>query len=423
MKNIYLFLFFFFISSCGGGGGGGSEAVPQNNPPAITNSAFTFNVLENQNLAFVLQASDPDEDSITFQIIGGSDQSSFVINNSGQVLFLSSPDYENPSDANLDNSYEVAIRAFDGNLYSSSYDFTVNITNDESDDESDNSSAVCSDQSESTSYCTIDWDNLEREFYVVFPESFSSDQSHPLIISLHGGADYADANMEYTGFTQINDQNNFVLIFPQGTVAEGKGDTGWYSGGDCSNLEVCDISFIEKLIDYSIEELSIDPGRVYVSGFSNGAFMAYTTACFLSNKVAAVAPVSGSLSPEDYESCDPQRPIPVIHLHGEDDSAIPVQGGDFITPLQLVSNYWSSVNQCNENITTSGEDLNGDGYAWYSEISTNCQEGVSVNFTYLENFDHNWPSTESDKGIGSDIDGATFIWDFLSLYDINGLIN
>ena len=28
--------------------------------------------------------------------------------------------------------------------------------------------------------------------------------------------------MEYTGFTQINDQNNFVLIFPQGTVAEGK---------------------------------------------------------------------------------------------------------------------------------------------------------------------------------------------------------
>ena len=284
MKNIYFFLFLVFISSCGGGGGGGSEAVPQNNPPTITNSTFTFSALENQNLAFVLQASDPDGDSITFQITGGSDQSSFTINDSGQVLFLSSPDYENPSDVNLDNSYEVAIRAFDGNLYSSSYDFTVNITNDESDDGSNNSSAVCTDQAESTSYCTIDWDNLEREFYVVFPGSFSSDKSYPLVISLHGGADYADANMEYTGFTQINDQNNFVLIFPQGTVAEGKGDTGWYSGGDCSNLEVCDISFIEKLIDYSIEELSIDPGRVYVSGFSNGAFMAYTTAAILKLK-------------------------------------------------------------------------------------------------------------------------------------------
>ena len=175
MKNIYFFLFLVFISSCGGGGGGGSEAVPQNNPPTITNSTFTFSALENQNLAFVLQASDPDGDSITFQITGGSDQSSFSINDSGQVLFLSSPDYENPSDANLDNTYEVAIRAFDGNLYSSSYDFTVSITNDESDDGSNNSSAVCTDQSESTSYCTIDWDNLEREFYVVFPGSFSSE--------------------------------------------------------------------------------------------------------------------------------------------------------------------------------------------------------------------------------------------------------
>ena len=151
MKNIYFFLFLVFISSCGGGGGGGSEAVPQNNPPTITNSTFTFSALENQNLAFVLQASDPDGDSITFQITGGSDQSSFTINDSGQVLFLSSPDYENPSDANLDNTYEVAIRAFDGNLYSSSYDFTVNITNDESDDGSNNSSAVCTDQAESTS--------------------------------------------------------------------------------------------------------------------------------------------------------------------------------------------------------------------------------------------------------------------------------
>ena len=55
---------------------------------------------------------------LLFKLLGGSDQTSFTINNLGQVLFLSSPDYENPSDSNLDNSYEVAIRAFDGSLYS-----------------------------------------------------------------------------------------------------------------------------------------------------------------------------------------------------------------------------------------------------------------------------------------------------------------
>ena len=117
MKKAYLFLFTFLISSCGGGGSGGSEEIPQNSPPTITNSVNTINVLENQTLAFTLQASDPDGDNISFEITGGADQSVFTINNSDQVLFLSPPDFENPSDADIDNSYGVSIRAFDGSLY------------------------------------------------------------------------------------------------------------------------------------------------------------------------------------------------------------------------------------------------------------------------------------------------------------------
>ena len=56
--------------------------------------------------------------------------------------------------------------------------------------------------------------------------------------------------------------------------------------------------------------------------------MVYTLACFLSNKVAAFAPVSGSMSPDDYQICNPQRPIPVIHIHGTSDDSIPIQGND-----------------------------------------------------------------------------------------------
>ena len=422
MKKLPIILS-IILSSCGGGGGGGTDSNEiQNNPPTINNSNFTYDVVENQTQAFSVNASDPDNDVIVYEINGGADENLFLVDSSGQVFFLTAPDFENPADQDENNSYEVSVRVYDGELYSSSSTFTVNVTNDENDD-ADNSSPSCIDQSQNTLFCELVWEDINREFYIVNPNNLTSDSQVPLLISLHGGADYADANMQYTGFLDIIDEKGFVAIFPQGTIAEGKGDTGWYAGGDCSGLEVCDLSFIERLIDYSIESLNIDKNRVYVSGFSNGAFMVYTLACFLSDKIAAFAPVSGSMSPDDYQICNPQRPIPVIHIHGINDDSIPVQGSDYVTPLQDVSSYLSSINNCAQNSVVDGEDTNEDGYAWYSEISSDCNDNVTVNFTYLENFGHNWPSTESSKGSGADIDGASFIWEFLFNYDINGSTN
>ena len=422
MKKLYITLT-VILYSCGGGGGSSSEPnVIQNSPPSINNNTFTYEAIENQTQAFAINASDPDNDVIVYQINGGEDEDLFAVDSNGQVSFLTAPDFENPIDQNQDNSYEVSLRVYDGELYSSSIIFIVNVTNDENDD-ANNSSPSCNNQSQEILFCEMIWEEINREFYIVNPSNLNSDNQLPLLISLHGGADYADANMQYTGFLDIINEKGFVAIFPQGTVAAGKGDTGWYAGGDCTNLEVCDLSFIERLIDYSIEDLNIDENRVYVSGFSNGAFMVYTLACFLSNKVAAFAPVSGSMSPDDYQICNPQRPIPVIHIHGTSDDSIPIQGNDYVTPLQQVSSYLSSLNNCSQNSIINGEDTNEDGYAWYSEISSNCNQGVIVNFTYLENFGHSWPSTESGKGGGADIDGASFIWEFLSTYDINGSIN
>ena len=422
MKKLYITLT-VILYSCGGGGGSSSEPnVIQNSPPSINNNTFTYEAIENQTQAFSINASDPDNDVIVYQINGGEDEDLFAVDSNGQVSFLTAPDFENPIDQNQDNSYEVSLRVYDGELYSSSSIFIVNVTNDENDD-ANNSSPSCNNQSQEILFCEMVWEEINREFYIVNPSNLNSDNQLPLLISLHGVADYADANMQYTGFLDIINEKGFVAIFPQGTVAAGKGDTGWYAGGDCTNLEVCDLSFIERLIDYSIEDLNIDENRVYVSGFSNGAFMVYTLACFLSNKVAAFAPVSGSMSPDDYQICNPQRPIPVIHIHGTSDDSIPIQGNDYVTPLQQVSSYLSSLNNCSQNSIINGEDTNEDGYAWYSEISSNCNQGVIVNFTYLENFGHSWPSTESGKGGGADIDGASFIWEFLSTYDINGSIN
>jgi len=133
--GILFFLLIFSIVSCGGGGGGSGDSgnsQPTNNPPRITNSIFNYQVTENQTAAFTATATDPDYDSINFSISGGSDQELFSINQSGEVVFEQTPDYENPNDSDKNNIYEIIISVSDG-TNTDSKQFTVSVEDDESD--------------------------------------------------------------------------------------------------------------------------------------------------------------------------------------------------------------------------------------------------------------------------------------------------
>ncbi|MBE9252240.1 cadherin repeat domain-containing protein, partial [Dolichospermum sp. LEGE 00240] len=82
-----------------------------NNAPLIpTPGAF----LENSN-NIILTVSDPNpQDTVTFAITGGADQSLFTLDpTTSQLTFNSIPDFENPIDSNQDNIYEVQITAYD----------------------------------------------------------------------------------------------------------------------------------------------------------------------------------------------------------------------------------------------------------------------------------------------------------------------
>jgi poly(3-hydroxybutyrate) depolymerase len=48
------------------------------------------------------------------------------------------------------------------------------------------------------------------------------------------------------------------------------------------------------LIDKLEHDHPVDPKRVYITGISNGAMMAYRLARELSDKIAAIAPVEGA---------------------------------------------------------------------------------------------------------------------------------
>ena len=85
------------------------------NTPVFTSSA-TVHVNENTTGVFyTAAATDADGDTLTYSIVGGNDQHLFNIgSSSGEVSFKTAPDYENPADHDSNNSYQVTIRASDG---------------------------------------------------------------------------------------------------------------------------------------------------------------------------------------------------------------------------------------------------------------------------------------------------------------------
>lgn len=92
--------------------------VFENLPPVIGSDGgtptATRQIKENQTLAAVVTAIDPNGEVVKFSLGGGADAAKFHIDaNTGALTFIAAPDYENPQDSNADNSYEVTVIATD----------------------------------------------------------------------------------------------------------------------------------------------------------------------------------------------------------------------------------------------------------------------------------------------------------------------
>jgi polyhydroxybutyrate depolymerase len=91
------------------------------------------------------------------------------------------------------------------------------------------------------------------------------------------------------------------------------------------------VTFIARVIDNVQAHVRIDPSRVFLSGFSSGAAMAFRAASELSDRIAAIAPVAGYCWVA-HPLLD--RPIPTLYLIGSLDPLVPLRGGEVRSPWQ-----------------------------------------------------------------------------------------
>lgn len=102
------------LIGCSSGGSSSPAPAPVNGTPSFT-SAAAASVVENATgSVYQAAATDPDGDTLTYSISGGADAARFTITAAGQLSFAAAPNFDLPTDADLDNVYQLNLSASDG---------------------------------------------------------------------------------------------------------------------------------------------------------------------------------------------------------------------------------------------------------------------------------------------------------------------
>jgi len=171
-------------------------------------------------------------------------------------------------------------------------------------------------------------DGLKREYIVHVPAHAPSGQPAPMLLALHGGGGDMDYQADNYGLKQKADEAGFIVVFPSGYSRFPSGILATWNAGNCCgqarDKQVDDVGLLRAVIERVSRQTSIDRNRVYATGMSNGAMMAYRLACELPTMIRGIAPVAGT---DNTKICNPSLPVPVIHFHAKDDDHVLFSGG------------------------------------------------------------------------------------------------
>lgn len=232
---------------------------------------------------------------------------------------------------------------------------------------------------------------LNRSYRVHLPAQFDKDSYYPLVLFYAGKGGTAEG-IEYTFGT---DSLPVIAVYPQSTAST-DGSLAWESAPYSSKVD--DVAFTAAILDQLQAKLCVDKTRIYAAGFSNGGGFASLLSCKLSERVAAIAIVSGAMY-APASGCKPPRPVPLINIHGDSDGIVPYGGSltrhlpnidawthdravlngcrnsftDAARPSQVVTT-WSD---CAGNATVESVRVIGGGHGWNLISNTDLWQFLS----------------------------------------------
>jgi polyhydroxybutyrate depolymerase len=183
-----------------------------------------------------------------------------------------------------------------------------------------------------------------------------------------------------------------------------------------------DLVFIARVIDALAFALNIDPARVYAFGHSTGGTMAQRLACRLPDRIAAVGAVAAPMPVYLQPECDGSAPVPIVLIHGTDDSNFPWLGiPNTFFGARATQQYWTDHNGCGiaSAQTTLPDTAPDDGTLTIVQRFTLCDDGAEVEaygvfgggHTYPG---HSFPGSQLLGPTSMDFDAAETLWSFFT---------
>lgn len=253
----------------------------------------------------------------------------------------------------------------------------------------------------------------------------------PLVLMLHGGTGTAEHAARVYGWSELADAEGFVVAYPDGT---GRFQTwnGVHCCGYALREDVDDVGFLRALVDRIAAGLPIDRRRVYATGMSNGAMMAYRLGGEAADVFAAIGPVAGSTAgqPAAGEAprwpADPVEPVSVVAFNGLEDRNVPYAGGHptagltrarWDVPVREGIRLWARAAGCHDDPVRT--ELAGG--AVVREAFPGCDAGADVVLYTVVDGRHAWPGGAAPARPGADrptrhVDATATIWAFFEAH-------
>jgi polyhydroxybutyrate depolymerase len=270
---------------------------------------------------------------------------------------------------------------------------------------------------------------LTRTYKIHVPDGYRPSKPATLIVAFHGGGGDMNymARDEYYGLISKADKENFIVVFPNGYSRFNSGKLATWNAGNCCgsarDKTIDDVGFINSMVATLKTQLTIHPQRVFAIGMSNGGMMAYRVACDLSLVFRAVASVTGT---DNTISCNPKRPVPILHIHALDDTHVLFNGGagqnsfrdkskvtDF-TSVPDTIRMWGARNKCQPEAKRVLQKSDA-----YCDEYRQCADNSMVKVCVTATGGHSWPGGYKPRGDippSQAISANDEIWNFFQNY-------